>query len=148
VALALDGRNAAAHTGQKLDDGAALRYLDACHQLLRAVKATEAEIAEVKRLYDAERYAGAAPRKDEIGTPPAAASRDTASRVVGTIEERLLAYVRKNPDLDDDELSRNLGIKPRQAINQAARRLALRGLLRRFNGPSGKIVNRAEGERQ
>ena len=41
-------------------DDEALRYLDAIHQLLRLVKAPEAEVAEVKKLYEAQRHAGLA----------------------------------------------------------------------------------------
>jgi hypothetical protein len=109
--------------------------------VLRAVKAPAADVAEAKRLYDEQRQEG-------LSAPiplPASASPQPGPRQ--TIDDRLLNYVRAHPDLDDDELSRNLGIRPRQSINQAARRLAARGLLRRYVGPRGKIINRTEDAR-
>jgi hypothetical protein len=60
VSTALEARNATSHLSIPLQDDEALRYLDATHQLLRAVKAPDAEIAELKRLYDAQRRAGIA----------------------------------------------------------------------------------------
>ena len=128
----------AAHAGQALEDEAALRSIDACHQLLRLVQAPDTEIAEVKLLYDAQRYAGL-----PVAPPAAPAPAVKAA----TIEDRLLAFIRKNPDLDDDQLAELLDIQPRQTINMTARRLEKRGLLRRFKGPMGKLVNRAEKER-
>jgi len=47
VSTALEARNATSHLSIPLQDDEALRYLDATHQLLRAVKAPEAEIAEL-----------------------------------------------------------------------------------------------------
>jgi hypothetical protein len=58
VSTALEARNATAHLSIPLQDNEALRYLDAVHQILRAVKAPEAEIAEVRGLYDAQRRSG------------------------------------------------------------------------------------------
>jgi hypothetical protein len=43
--------------------------------------------------------------------------------------------------LDDDEISRRAGVRPRQAVNQICRTLEVEGILRRFSGPDGKIVN-------
>jgi hypothetical protein len=43
--------------------------------------------------------------------------------------------------MDDDQLSQYLQVRPRQTINQVCRKLADRGLIRRVDGPSGKIVN-------
>lgn len=63
----------------------------------------------------------------------------------GTIPARILEYVRDHPDLDDDELSARLGIRPRQSVNQAARLLESAGLIERRIGSRGKIVNRVTG---
>jgi hypothetical protein len=43
--------------------------------------------------------------------------------------------------LDDDELARRLGASQRQTINQTCRRLQAIGVLTRYQGPDGKIVN-------
>lgn len=43
--------------------------------------------------------------------------------------------------LDDDELSRLTGIRPRQTVNRICRDLESRGWLRRVSGPHGKVVN-------
>ncbi len=53
VSTALEARNATSHLSIPLQDDEALRYLDAMHQLLRAVKAPAGEITELKKLYDA-----------------------------------------------------------------------------------------------
>ena len=58
VSTALEARNATSHLSIPLQDDEALRYLDAMHQLLRAVKAPAAEITELKKLYDTQRNAG------------------------------------------------------------------------------------------
>lgn len=57
--------------------------------------------------------------------------------------DRIVDFVSRFPGRDDDEISASLGIKPRQAVNQACRRLAAAGLLRHVRGPSGKLVNHA-----
>jgi hypothetical protein len=59
---------------------------------------------------------------------------------VVTIAERLLEAIRFKA-LDDDQLAKRLGVTQRQSINQTARRLEAQGLLRRYAGPDGKIVN-------
>lgn len=59
-----------------------------------------------------------------------------------THSERILALLVRFPDLDDDEIASRTGIRPRQAVNQACRRLEHAGRLSRFRGPRGKIVNR------
>jgi hypothetical protein len=61
VSTALEARNATSHLSIPLQDNEALRYLDAIHQVLRAVKAPEAETTEAKRLYDEQRRNGIAP---------------------------------------------------------------------------------------
>ena len=58
-----------------------------------------------------------------------------------THADRILDFVGRFPGRDDDEISASLGIRPRQAVNQACRRLAAAGLLRRVRGSSGKLVN-------
>jgi len=47
--------------------------------------------------------------------------------------------------LDDDEISRRAGVRPRQAVNQICRGLEVDGVLRRFTGMDGKIVNQMMG---
>lgn len=64
VSTALDARNATAHLTLDMQDAEALRYLDAIHALLLAVKSDEA--GEAKRLYDTQRTSG-------VATAPAAA---------------------------------------------------------------------------
>jgi hypothetical protein len=59
---------------------------------------------------------------------------------VATIAERILEAIRFRA-LDDDELAKRLGVSQRQSINQTARKLEAQGLLRRYVGPDGKIVN-------
>lgn len=58
ASMALEARNAASHLSLPMHDNEALRYLDAIHQLLTAVKAPEGEVAELKRLYDEQRRSG------------------------------------------------------------------------------------------
>ena len=58
ASVALDARNNTSHLTFPLQDDEALRYLDAIHHLLRAVKAPATEVAEVKKLYDAQRNSG------------------------------------------------------------------------------------------
>ncbi|MCM0673870.1 hypothetical protein NCC78_04000 [Micromonospora phytophila] len=59
-----------------------------------------------------------------------------------TIAERVVQeLLRTRLPLDDDELARQLDVQPRQTINQACRRLEQSRRLRRYIGPSGKIVN-------
>jgi hypothetical protein len=43
--------------------------------------------------------------------------------------------------LDDDQLSDRADIRPRQQVNQICRALERAGLVRRYQGPDGKIVN-------
>ena len=58
ASTALEARNATSHLSLPLQDDEAIRYLDAMHHLLRAVKAPADEIAELKKLYDAQRQSG------------------------------------------------------------------------------------------
>src|SRR5689334_9933014 len=58
VSTALDARNATAHLTLPLQDTEALRYLDAIHELLKAVRAPETETSALRNLYDAQRRSG------------------------------------------------------------------------------------------
>jgi hypothetical protein len=141
----LDARNHIAHPGAAITDEDALRYLDAMLQLAKLMKAPETDVAELGKYYREQRFGTTSATTDDQTSNPRASSKEKPTPFrsrVGTIEERLLAYVHDYPDLDDDELSLRLGITPRQAINQAARRLEARGVLTRTRGPRGKIVNR------
>jgi hypothetical protein len=60
TSMALEARNAASHLYVELQDEEALRYLDAIHCLLKAVKGPPAEVSEAKELYDAQRVSGMA----------------------------------------------------------------------------------------
>ena len=75
ASMALEARNATAHLSIPMQNGEALQYLNAIHCLLRAVKAPEAEVAEVQALYDAQGRAS-------FGTaePPAANPAEPARR--------------------------------------------------------------------
>jgi len=55
--------------------------------------------------------------------------------------EKVAEAIRQHSGRDDDELSRITGIRPRQTVNQEARLLENRGLVRRETGPRDKIVN-------
>lgn len=70
TSMALEARNAISHLAIGLQDDEALRYLDAMHQLLKLVKALESEIAELKKLYDAQRQSGLT-RAPTPESPPA-----------------------------------------------------------------------------
>ena len=71
TSMALEARNATSHLTLPIQDNEALRYLDAMHQLLTAVKAPAGEVAELKRLYDEQRHSGlAAPAAPEAVEPP------------------------------------------------------------------------------
>jgi hypothetical protein len=54
---------------------------------------------------------------------------------------KLIETLRRWPGLDDDQLSRQSGITPRQTVNQICRRLEAGGQLRRTTGTEGKIIN-------
>ncbi|MFJ5487148.1 DUF499 domain-containing protein [Hansschlegelia beijingensis] len=78
TSMALEARNATSHLSIPLQDDEALRYLDAIHCLLKAVKAPGAEIAEVKALYDAQRRSGFG--ASELPTTASAAPAAPAER--------------------------------------------------------------------
>lgn len=69
VSTALDACNATAHLSIPMLDNEALRYLDAVDNLLRAVKAPQAEIAEARRLYDDQRRQGIGPQTPSGASP-------------------------------------------------------------------------------
>src|SRR5258708_29867551 len=70
ASMALEARNAISHLAIGLQDDEALRYLDAMHQLLKLVKAPAAEVAELKKLYDAQRQSGMARAPSPEPAPP------------------------------------------------------------------------------
>src|SRR5215218_1285886 len=79
ASMALEARNATSHLSIPLQDEEALRYLDAIHCLLKAVKAPAAEIAEAKRLYDTQRQSGgSAPAAQAVTQPAPLAKLDLA----------------------------------------------------------------------
>lgn len=60
--------------------------------------------------------------------------------------DRILdALVSSLEPLDDDELARRAGISPRQTVNMLCRAMEGEGVLRRFRGADGKIVNQVVG---
>lgn len=80
VSMALEARNATAHLTLPLQDDEALRYLDAMHQLLRLVKISPNDTADLKRLYDEQRQSGlAAPAAASAPSAVAEAKRATLS---------------------------------------------------------------------
>jgi hypothetical protein len=58
-----------------------------------------------------------------------------------TNADRLIATLERWPGLDDDQLARQADIRPRQQVNQICRHLESQGVLRRTQGPEGKIIN-------
>jgi hypothetical protein len=70
TSMALEARKAISHLAIGLQDDEALRYLDAMHQLLKLVKAPAAEVAELKKLYDAQRQSGMARASMPEPAPP------------------------------------------------------------------------------
>lgn len=57
--------------------------------------------------------------------------------------ERVLAAIRASTrPLDDVELSRRSGVRPRQTVNTICHALAADGVVERLTGPHGLIVNR------
>ncbi len=76
---------------------------------------------------------------DQIqGAGPSEAEQPGADR--DTMDERVLRTIRDLGPGDDDEIAARLGVI-RQHVNQAARRLADRGVISRKVGPSGKLTN-------
>src|SRR5258708_12260346 len=70
ASMGLEARNAISHLAIGLQDDEALRYIDAMHQLLKLVKAPASEIAELKKLYDAQRQSGMARAPSPEPAPP------------------------------------------------------------------------------
>ncbi len=81
VSTALEARNATSHLAIPMQDDEALRYLDAMHQLLRAVKAPANEIAELKKLYDAQRQSGTSEPMPSVATLAAVPKLDLSPAV-------------------------------------------------------------------
>lgn len=85
TSMALEARNATSHLSIPLQDDEALRYLDAMHQLLRAVKAPQGEVTELKSLYDAQRRSGFAGTEPAPAAPPVAAAPAPAAKPTLTL---------------------------------------------------------------
>ncbi len=67
---------------------------------------------------------------------------DHESMTTMSNRQRVLEAIRISAQpLDDDELARRVGIEPRQTVNQICRALESDGVIRRRQGPDGKIVN-------
>jgi hypothetical protein len=81
VSTALEARNATSHLAIPMQDDEALRYLDAMHQLLRAVKAPAVEVAELKKLYDAQRQSGVSEPASVVATTAAVPKLDLSPAV-------------------------------------------------------------------
>ena len=63
-----------------------------------------------------------------------------------TNRDRMLEALSSSMEpLDDDELARRAEINPRQTVNMLCRAMESEGILRRFRGVDGKIVNQAVG---
>ncbi len=63
--------------------------------------------------------------------------------MVASRRERVLAAIRASArPLDDVELSRRSGVRPRQTVNTICHALAADGVIDRISGPNGLIVNR------
>ncbi len=66
----------------------------------------------------------------------------------GSRRERIIEAMRiSSRPLDDDQLADRTGISPRQSVNQICRDLERAGMVRRWPGPDGKIVNEWLGNR-
>jgi hypothetical protein len=65
-----------------------------------------------------------------------------------TNTQRIIEALRRNAGLDDDDLSKQTGVRPRQQVNQICRRLEARGVLSRVRGEEGKILNVLNGTAQ
>jgi len=66
---------------------------------------------------------------------------------VTTNRDKVLHLIRTSAEaLDDDQISRQTGITPRQSVNIVCRALVQDGLIRRVPGPGGKIVNQWLGD--
>ena len=97
TSMALEARNATSHLSIPLQDDEALRYLDAIHCLLKAVKAPTAEINEAKALYDAQRRSGLCVRRTGGGRSPLITTRGAGSSVPADVDAR------HRPDRSDRE---------------------------------------------
>jgi uncharacterized protein len=92
TSVSFEARNATSHLTIPLQDDEALRFLDAMHQLLRAVKASTSEVVELKRLYDEQRRSGIAtaptpatptePPQAKLELPPGPAFQTDTSKVL------------------------------------------------------------------
>lgn len=101
TSMALEARNATSHLSIPLQDDEALRYIDAMHQLLRLVKAAEAEVAELKRLYDEQRKSGteAAATKEAPAAPAAATLAPPPAETPGNALKPWIEVALPHPDV-------------------------------------------------
>jgi hypothetical protein len=84
VSVALDARNAVSHLTLALPDDEALNYLNAMHHLLRLAKAPEAEIAELRKLYEEQRHGGIASQPASTSEAPPARQLDVTTETKST----------------------------------------------------------------
>ena len=114
------------------------RFLDVFEALIRAMPTSET----IPMSSEASIATFSAPSRSSAK----AARPRTHAREGRTNSDRICELLVMHPDLDDDEISTRTGISPRQQVNQICRRLERRRVLRRYRGPTGKIVNRLMGE--
>jgi hypothetical protein len=138
VTLALEARNAAAHAEGGMSDTDGLSALGAMAELLRLAGGSADDLRAIEALFAKQRSFGQAQAPQVVR---AASLSSPAPHGRETLADRLLAYVRAHPGLDDDELHQRLGTTQRQTINQYARKLEAAGLIERRTGPRAKIIN-------
>jgi hypothetical protein len=95
VSTALEARNATSHLSIPLQDNEALRF----DQVLRAVKAPAAEIAETKRLYDEQRHSGLAAPPQVAEVAPAVREPEPAADKTGKALRPWIDVALPHPDV-------------------------------------------------
>ena len=99
VSTALEARNATSHLSIPLQDHEALRYLDAIHEVLRAVKAPAAETAEAKRRYDEQRQSGIASAPASPSATPNPPAPEPATTAKGKALRPWIEVALPHPDV-------------------------------------------------
>ncbi len=99
VSTALEARNATSHLSIPLQDHEALRYLDAIHEVLRAVKAPAAETAEAKRRYDEQRQSGIASAPASPSATPTPPAPEPATTAKGKALRPWIEVALPHPDV-------------------------------------------------